>query len=79
MFFDKFKFKYKIYEEMENYFKLRVEVGVKLYDQLMVEEVREGNVVNVKCFVGIMEFEGIVKEFIVLIKYCSDGKIYFIF
>lgn len=45
----------------------------------MVEEVREGNVVNVKCFVGIMEFEGIMKEFIVLIKYCSDGKIYFIF
>eukprot|EP00105_Crassostrea_gigas_P041666 XP_019925814.1 PREDICTED: AB hydrolase superfamily protein C1039.03 isoform X5 [Crassostrea gigas] len=73
MSFDKFKPKYKIHEETENYFKLRAEAGAKPYDQLTVEEAREGNVANAKRFAGTTEFEGTVKEFTVPTKHCSDG------
>lgn len=76
MSFDKFKPKYKIHEETENYFKLRAEVGAKPYDQLTVEEAREGNIANAKRFAGTTEFEGTVKEFTVPTKHCSDGKIH---
>lgn len=79
MSFDKFKPKYKIHEETENYFKLRAEAGAKPYDQLTVEEAREGNVANAKRFAGTTEFEGTVKEFTVPTKHCSDGKIHFIY
>ncbi|XP_022333295.1 ethyl acetate hydrolase-like isoform X4 [Crassostrea virginica] len=73
MSFDKFKPKYKIHEETENYFKLRAEAGAKPYDQLTVEEAREGNIANAKRFAGTTEFEGTVKEFTVPTKHCSDG------
>ena len=76
MSFDKFKPKYKIHEETENYFKLRAEAGAKPYDQLTVEEAREGNIANAKRFAGTTEFEGTVKEFTVPTKHCSDGKIH---
>ncbi|XP_062593610.1 ethyl acetate hydrolase-like isoform X5 [Saccostrea cucullata] len=73
MSFDKFKPKYKIHAETENYFKLRAEAGAKPYDQLTVEEAREGNIANAKRFAGTTEFEGTVKEFTVPSKQCSDG------
>ncbi|XP_061173957.1 ethyl acetate hydrolase-like isoform X1 [Saccostrea echinata] len=73
MSFDKFKPKYKIHAETENYFKIRAEVGAKPYDQLTVEEAREGNIANAKRFAGTTEFEGTVKEFTVPSKQCSDG------
>ncbi|XP_062615056.1 ethyl acetate hydrolase-like isoform X2 [Saccostrea cucullata] len=73
MSFDKFKPKYKIHSETENYFKLRAEAGAKPYDQLTVEEAREGNIANAKRFAGTTEFEGTVKEFTVPSKQCSDG------
>ncbi|XP_048732966.2 carboxylic ester hydrolase LipN-like isoform X6 [Ostrea edulis] len=73
MSFDKFKPKYKIHEETESYFKLRAEAGMKSYDQVTVEEAREGNIANAKRFAGTTEFEGTVKEFSVPSKQCIDG------
>lgn len=52
---------------------MRAEAGAKPYDQLTVEEAREGNVANAKRFAGTTEFEGTVKEFTVPTKHCSDG------
>ena len=68
---DHLKPKYKIHEETESYFKLRAEAGVKSYEQLSIEEAREGNVNNAKRFGGEVEFEGFVKDFQVPAVQCK--------
>ncbi|KAK3092702.1 hypothetical protein FSP39_006173 [Pinctada imbricata] len=60
---DYLKDKYKVHEETECYFKLRAEAGTKSYEQLCIEDAREGNVNNAKRFGGNIEFDGYIKEF----------------